>query len=377
MGRLAEFIACERDALVREWGDLALARSPRVPGLTRGELEASAHETLDALLQSLDASLPPASTRPRLESSAKGHAISRLAHGYALPQVAAEYRVLRAEILRRWFATGPTFDDLAQEEIIRFNATVDRLLVDMTHHYTADQERARDLLLGTLGHDLRNPLNALVAGARYLERRLAPGTPELATAVRLLRATRRMSRLVADLLDATRTKLGTELPLQRSGVNLEDACQQVIDELREVYPDRRVWCLSAGDVSGEWDAERVLQMLSNLVGNALVHGDPDEPVTVMLRGGEQAIEIEVRNAGAAIPETLRARLFEPMVQAAMSEPGASGRYPGVGLGLYIVREIVRAHGGTIDVRSTEEGTIFAISLPRPSATAGDASRPPG
>jgi signal transduction histidine kinase len=371
MASLADFLLRERDALASEWAARALTLAVPAAPLTREELESGARETMNTLVLALDPVVPREALAPQMDAIAREHALSRFSRGFALPAVVGEYRVMRAEVLRRWLATGVPLGDAERADLVRFNAAVDRLIMEMSGHYAADQQRARDLLLGTLGHDLRNPLSALTAGSQYLRRRLPAGSAESQVAERLLRATRRMGRLIGDLLDATRTKLGTALPVQPRGMDLEAGCHQVLDELREVHPDRRLWCVVSGDVRGQWDPDRVQQLLSNLIGNALVHGAADEPVTVLLRGGEDAVQIQVRNSGTPIPAEQLRNLFEPMVQGTLADAAASGRFHGLGLGLYIVREIARAHGGDVSVQSDDAGTVFAVRLPR-----GVDTRPP-
>jgi signal transduction histidine kinase len=171
-----------------------------------------------------------------------------------------------------------------------------------------------------------------------------------------------MKRLIEDLLDLTRARLGGGIPVHRERIDLGNVCRETVEEARALHADRKIELEIDGDVTGEWDPARLSQMLANLVSNALQHGDEGAPVVVKATGRTANVEIVVHNNGPVIPERLRGRLFEPMVRA--SEPDS--RSGGLGLGLFIVREIVTAHHGEVEVSSTiEEGTTFRVRLPRP------------
>jgi signal transduction histidine kinase len=161
----------------------------------------------------------------------------------------------------------------------------------------------------------------------------------------------------------TRSRLGGGLPIERRSVDLRELCSQVVGDIREAYPDRVIELAASGDTTGHWDPDRVAQVCSNLVGNALEHGRPGSPVTVTLadHGGEVLLCVE--NAGECISETLRPVLFQPFRRGRTNNP------TGLGLGLFIVDQIARAHGGAIAVLSDAETTRFTVKLPRRAESA--------
>jgi signal transduction histidine kinase len=222
----------------------------------------------------------------------------------------------------------------------------------------AAQERER--VLGIVGHDLRNPLNAISVSAKLLLRR---DVPEVVTKPvrRIVTSAERMERLIVQLLAFTQARHGSGLVLHRRPTDLADVAQLVLEETEAANPSKTVRLSVLGDASGEWDPDRLSEVLSNLLGNAVQHGG-DGPVDVRVRAEGTEVVVEVHNAGPAIPPAVLPSLFDPFRRGAGKDHVRSSS---VGLGLYISREIIRAHGGSIDARSSEDdGTTFAFRLPR-------------
>jgi signal transduction histidine kinase len=220
-----------------------------------------------------------------------------------------------------------------------------------------EEAHFRERFMGILGHDLRQPLSTLSLGADLLLRgKLLP--EEARTARRLLNAAARMNRMVTDLLDMTRTRLGGGLPIERRSMDLREACARVVDEIREAHPARIIELQASGDTTGQWDSDRISQVCTNLLANALEHGRAGSSVTVTLAevGGDVALCVE--NVGEPISETLRPMLFQPFRR------GHTTSSTGLGLGLFIVDQIARAHGGTVTVLSDADATRFLVRLPR-------------
>jgi signal transduction histidine kinase len=172
-----------------------------------------------------------------------------------------------------------------------------------------------------------------------------------------------MTGMIHDLLDFTRTRLGAGMPLSVAPLDLGTLCEEVLGELRAAHPDRSVRFESVGDLRGEWDAARLRQVLSNLVGNAIEHGDESGAIEVLARSEDSTVVLTVTNQGPVIASSALPTLFDPFVRAA-SMP-KNRRRAGIGLGLYIARQIVIAHAGTIEVASSVgTGTVFTVRLPR-------------
>jgi PAS domain S-box-containing protein len=243
---------------------------------------------------------------------------------------------------------------------------VGAVVVDITRRKHDEEElrRAREFeqqLIGIVSHDLRNPLGAILLSANALLAREDLADRHLRSIVRIRSAADRATRLIHDLLDLTRTRLTGSIPIEPRPADLATLVDEVVEELRPAYADREIVVERRGRFDGTWDPDRMSQLVANLAGNALKYGRPDAPVRVELDGeAGGAVILRVHNQGA-IPRELLGRLFQPGHRAA--EHG--GAVPGVGLGLFIVKQIVAAHGGTIQVRSSEaEGTTFEIDLPR-------------
>jgi signal transduction histidine kinase len=368
--RLADFMLENLDAIVDEWETFArsLCAGDGETPMSASALRDHAHEILSAVVCDMnsfqtDTEQAEKSKGRGLERGLGGaghiHAVLRLESGFRLNQLVAEYRALRASVLRLWKeADGDT--DL--DGVMRFNEAIDEALTAATNRYMERMERYRDQFLGILGHDLRNPVGAIMMGASALERSPDADARSVRIAGRILRSSRRMDRLICDLLDLTRTRLGGGIPLHRAPMDLAPVCQQVVAELKEVHPDEPLAFALQGDLHGEWDGDRLAQVVSNLVGNAMQHGTKEAPVTVVARDDGDEVVLEVHNEGTPIPENAVSSIFEPMVRAGADTEQATGN---LGLGLYIAEQVVTAHGGKIGVQSTAAGgTTFIVHLPR-------------
>jgi PAS domain S-box-containing protein len=219
-------------------------------------------------------------------------------------------------------------------------------------------ELAREQFIGILGHDLRNPLTAIQMAVEVLGDLPDPYAPVVATAAR---SAHRIEAMIRDLLDFARGRLAGGIPIAPRPCDLHATCGEVVEELQQAYPDRAIRFEGVGDLRGEWDPDRIEQVVSNLVGNAVTHGIG--PVHVTGRDDGDVVVTTVHNHGPAIPAAAIPTLFEPFTRHAEEADGA--RSQGLGLGLYIASEIVQAHGATISVASKEgEGTTFTIRWPR-------------
>jgi signal transduction histidine kinase len=221
----------------------------------------------------------------------------------------------------------------------------------------------RDQVMAILGHDLRNPLSGVlgIVGLAGLDKELPGKTREMMAQIG--KAAGRMREMIETLLDFTQTQFAGKLPISRSAIDLRELCAQVVEELTAGHPRRTIAVEAHGDATGRWDAGRVAQVVSNLLGNALTHGDPVAPVRLSIESDRHSVALKVHNQGPAIEREQIPVLFEPFRRGAHAGDGAASR--GLGLGLHIARQIVTAHGGSISVQSTAtEGTTFCVALPR-------------
>jgi signal transduction histidine kinase len=194
--------------------------------------------------------------------------------------------------------------------------------------------------------------------------------PQLTLTSRIASSSRRMERMIGDLLDVTRSRLGGGIPIERGPMSMETVVQDVVAELAAVHPARAVEVDMNGDLGGNWDEGRLTQVMANLVGNALDHGDPEKPVAVTLSGREEDVTIVVHNHGVPIVPSMMSRIFKPMKRR-QGRDGRPADTTHLGLGLYIAERIMSAHGGSISVASSaSEGTTFTIRLLRDASLPG-------
>jgi signal transduction histidine kinase len=310
-----------------------------------------------------------------LDGASESHAVGRLGSGFDLLEMVSEYRALRASVLRLWGESGPTPDERDMDDLTRFNESVDQSVSKAVASYTRRVDQSRDLFLAILSHDLRNPLNSIAMSAAMLPQVGQPHPEAVRYAAQIETNAEVMARMISDLLDYTRTRLGAGMPVSPARMDLGLLCRALFDEFHSAHPNRVMSISAAGDLIGDWDADRLRQAVSNLVGNAVQHGSADAPVVLMLDGMDRDVVIvEVHNGGPPIPRGELSRIFDPLVRGSGAQEPRNNRPGSIGLGLYIAREIARSHGGRIDVTSTAAaGTSFRMRLQRhgtaPSAPA--------
>ena len=370
--RLADFIRHNMHAIIVEWEAFAATLLPAAADMTSLALRDHAQQILEAVakdlatLQTREEQSEKAKGRaPKLsgapETAAQTHAVLRAQSGFDIGQLVAEYRALRASVLRLWLDANP-LDQSAVEEIIRFNEAIDQAVAESVGHFQIQVERYRNLLLGMLGHDMRSPLNTILTTASYLSA-LNAGEQVSGAAARLIRSGGSMQALLDDLVDFNRTRLGLGLQVEPTEIDLAAVVADELDQLRGAHPNQRIELDATGDNRGQWDGSRLQQLLRNLVSNALQYGAPNTPVRVALCGDEAGVRLEVANIGPAIEPPAVSEIFDPLKRGAAQGDRQDAR-GGLGLGLFIVDEIAKAHGGEVKVRSAAGETTFAVHLPR-------------
>ena len=387
--RLAEFIVANMEPILAEWE--AFARS-LLPGakMTILDLRDDAESILRATARDMQSaqSLQQQASKSKGNGGAGGaesdavdhasslHGVERVGSGFHITDVVSEYRALRASVLRLWRESLPQPNPNDIDDITRFGESIDQSLSRAVSSYTKRLDQSRQMFLAILSHDLRNPLNCIRMAAQLVSR--TKDDPDSVEALSMIESnTEAVTRLISDLIDFTLRGLGRTMPLNRGPVDLVQLCREVVEAYRITNPERTLRFHSDGDITGVWDAGRLRQVVSNLVGNAIQYGSPEGPVdlSVALEGStpeESTVVLSVHNDGAPIPPEVLPTIFDPLVRYATRE-SAARRSPGsVGLGLYIVREIVVAKGGTVEVSSTaEKGTTFTVRIPRILRVEGD------
>jgi signal transduction histidine kinase len=299
-----------------------------------------------------------AAGKPR--SAAGTHALHRAHSGYSVSQLVSEYRALRASVLRLW-ADAHDRASASPEEVTRFNEAIDEAIAESVTHYATEVERWRNIFLGVLGHDLRSPLSAILLTSELLGR-MAVDAPIASAAQRLIRSGERMRELLDKLLVYNRAQMGVGFDIQRTDVDLAQACREEIDLLQAAMPATRIHFQSPGSLHGRFDAERLREALANLVVNAVKYGAPGSEIHIELRDAGGGAELAVRNHGDPIPRETLDLMFEPLRRGGRSN-GESER-TSLGLGLFIVDQIAKAHDGSIRAESENGTTTFRMHLPR-------------
>lgn len=371
--RLADFIHANMEAILQAWEDFARTVEPPALNMDDEALRDHAREMLLAFAGDLrthqtdaqrDAKSKGLGRRDKAETAAEVHAESRLLSGYTVVQLVSEYRALRSSVLTLWQADPQVDRATTMADMTRFNEAIDQALAESVARYQHLVGQSQNMFLAILGHDLRNPLGTMVTGSQFIMQATDIPVRYIDVATRMFGGAQRMSKLINDLIDFTRTHLGPGLPIQGAQGDLAAVCMQVVNELRTFHPERPIELRLPPRLDAFFDESRMAQMLSNLIGNAVQHGG-EAPVQVSMRGGEHDVEIEVSNRGPAIPAEKIATIFEPMVRIASSTPADYTERTSLGIGLFIAREIAQAHGGRIRVASDEtNGTRFTVTIPR-------------
>jgi signal transduction histidine kinase len=298
------------------------------------------------------------------ETPAQTHAITRLSAGFSMDQMVSEYRALRSSVLRLWFAQGYVPNEDHIQQVVRFNEAIDQALSESIATYGAAVERTRETVLGVLGHDLRTPLGAITMAGGLLQRADYLRERERRLSAQIAISAGRATELMNDLLDLARCNFGEGIPVYPETTNLNEICRASVEELRTVFPSVQISYDESHTLIGQFDPSRIAQVITNLISNAVRHGDQRQPIRVSLFGeGERAI-FRVQNFGEVIPAGALPHIFNSGARYSSFANGEKGSSAGLGLGLFIAAQIVAGHRGEIRVESTvEQGTTFRVLLP--------------
>ncbi|MGY2260338.1 ATP-binding protein [Pseudomonas sp. SDO55104_S430] len=372
--RLSDFITANIEPILQEWENFARTVNTPYPTMDNKGLRNHALQILSTIALDLDTpqtdqqqlakSQGNAPVNPH-ETAAQTHAILRLIDGYSLDQVVSEYRALRSSVLRLWLAKAFVGEPHQLQDMMRFNEAIDQALGESITAYGNAVETTRKRVLAVLGHDLRSPLGAIMMSADLLQRPKKPDPERQANLTTQIGVSvRRANQIVDDLIDLARFNLGSELPLTRQNTDLTPVCQIAIDEVRAGYPQRQIHFNAQAAVKGEFDPLRMGQVFTNLISNAVQHGDRQQPVEASLEVDGGNVCFTVKSYGEPIGDREMPFLFDPQARYSTYSQDDQKKSSGLGLGLFITAEIVNGHGGSIEVQSTlEEGTIFRVTLP--------------
>lgn len=372
--RLADFIETNTEPILAEWIAFAQSCGPAARAMDVDELRDHAVAMLKDMVADLRTPETPAEQKSKSkgesdadesgrDTAAQVHGAGRAESGFTVGEMVSEYRALRASVIRLWTKTNGSFAGDALNDLMRFNEAIDQAIAESITRFTIDLDRSKETFLAILGHDLRTPIGAIITSAQFMLDTGELAEPHLTLTTRIARSARRMNEMVGDLLDLTRTRFGEGIPITRRPMDLGREALNAADEIKAAHPESKVQVNVSGDLSGNWDAGRLGQVLANLLSNAAVHGTPKSMISLTVRGETKDVVIQVHNSGEPIPAAQLPDLFSPFKR--LSAEDATGSPLGnLGLGLYIVEQIVTAHGGTITVDSDARGTYFTIRLPR-------------
>ncbi|MGZ5038939.1 MAG: ATP-binding protein [Usitatibacter sp.] len=372
---MPSFITQHLDEIVGEWEAFARTMTPAAATMDSPALRDHAKQMLEAIVADIgtaqsdsEQALKSKGLGPTraFETAAAAHGVLRQHVGFDLGQLVAEFRALRASVLRIWVRKEKYTDPESAYELARFNEAIDQALAESVETYSEELTKSRDTFLGILGHDLRSPLSAISGALHILAKSTDEGvrTKMLATGTRSVAA---MSAMIRDLLEYTRSRLGKGIPVVPAAQNLELVCKVAINEVSLAYPQTSFRFEASGPLDGTFDLERIHQVISNLLNNAVQHGRPNIPVSLIAEGSDDILAFRVNNDGSPISPGHLESIFDPLVQIPTQGEEAH-RTTNLGLGLFIAREIVLAHGGTIEATSSaQDGTTFSVVLPRNAA----------
>jgi signal transduction histidine kinase len=373
--RLADFIEANCESILAEWVAFAKTCGPAAATMDTTALRDHALQMLQTIV--VDLRTPQTHTEQVAKSkgdadgggdgpdtAAEVHGADRAESGFTVGEMVAEYRALRASVIRLWTRANGTLTGADLGDLMRFNEAIDQALAESITRHTTDVDHSKDMFLAVLGHDLRSPLGAVMMASQFMLELGELKEPNLTLTTRIVRSAKRMNQMVGDLLDFTRSRLGSGVPITRADMDLGKEVSSGVEEVAAAHPESVLQLQLSGDLRGRWDPARIAQVIANLIGNAVQHGSEKTAIGVTARGEEKDVVLRVHNRSPVISAADLSGIFGPFkrLKTGDSNGGASSS---LGLGLYIAERIVTAHGGTIKAESSDEcGTSFTVRLPR-------------
>lgn len=371
--RLPDFILANLEPILQAWEDFA--RTIQTPGadLDREGLRDHAEQMLRAIVIDLRTTQTVQEQTDKAqglapqnddETPAETHAVTRLMAGFSIDQMVSEYRALRTSVLSQWLDQIKHGTPLEVDDMNRFHEAIDQALAESIASYSRAVEASRNVFLGILGHDLRTPLGAILLGADMLRRSPTVDERGSRVATQIYTSVQRASQIVGDLLDLTRCQMGPGIPVKRTEVDLAPICERIVEEIRAFHPASNIVFEAKAQALGSFDGPRMEQVFSNIISNAVQHGDAQLPITVELATRAETVVFTVRNGGNPISADVLPFIFNPMGRFSQRSVIEHGPTEGLGLGLFIASEIVTSHQGLIEVESDlASGTVFRATLP--------------
>jgi signal transduction histidine kinase len=372
--RLASFIRENQKPIIEHWEQFARTLIPASDSMSPLNLRNHIKEILLFITDDIETSQTEPEQieksqgkklRSSEQSAAEIHASLRQAGGFNMNQMVSEFRALRASVIRLWDKqlTEVTKDNIW--DLIRFNESIDQIITEAISYYTRKIDHSRDIFLGILSHDLRNPLGAMLMSAQLILHIGTLNERQTMLVSQILASAGRATEILNRLLDLTRARLGSGLKIIKGPMDMAFVSRQLVEEMRAMHPDRTFDLKISGETEGDWDRPRIGQVFSNLLGNAVQYGFKDLPIGIMIKGEPEEVLVSVHNDGVPIPPNAMRGIFDSLTRGEGVKGDNHSGSMNLGLGLYITKEIVSAHGGTVGVTSSEkDGTTFTARFPR-------------
>jgi signal transduction histidine kinase len=357
--RLATFIREREPSIVEQWEIFAKTLVPASDNLSPRTLRNHIKDMLAFITNDIESSQTSSEQMTKSEgrkpknfeeSAAEIHASLRQSGGFTMDQMISEFRALRASVIRLWEAQLTEANKLDLSDLIRFNESLDQVITEATSYYTKTSDHSRDLFLGILGHDLRNPIGAMEMSAKLALTLGANNDRQRMLVSQIVSSAGRATEIIDHLLDLTRARLGSGFQVIKKDMDMAFVSRQMVDEMRALHPGRTFKLEISGETEGRWDKARIGQVFSNLLGNAVQYGFTDLPIGVTIKGELEAVVVSVHNDGVPIPVDAIGGIFDSLTRARGEKYGNDGDSTNLGLGLYITKE--------------KDGTTFTALFPR-------------
>lgn len=373
--RLPDYISSNIELILADWETFARGL-PAGSGKNKSGLRDHAALLLTAAVEDMNskqtATQKGEKSQGEVDNNAEGEdtdasvlpGMERASAGFGVNELLAEYRALRTSVIQLWGLGKKSYDNLDVEDILRFNESIDQSLAVSAKTFTDRIERAQQTFLAILGHDLRNPVNAIKLGTVVLSEKQATRQNWDDVIKQMASSADTMEQLISDLIQFAGSVLGPQPPLVKTKTSLRYLCQDVIAGVKATNPTLTICFEPSGEFFGEWDEARLRQVVSNLLSNSVQCGALDTPIDIKLTEEDSQILLKVSSQGLQIPPMEIATIFDSLVQG-RSEGSRTKRRGSMGLGLYIVKDVVSSHGGKVEVQSSPQGqTIFSVRLPK-------------
>lgn len=379
--KLSSFIQSHMEAILTEWDAFARASEPDQGTMSDEALRDHARAMLLDIAREMDTAQSESERKLKSEglesqssneeSAASRHGRERHSNDFTLATLSAEFRALRATVLRLWQSHMEQADASALEQVIRFSEGIDKALAESISAWSDRTSRLREMFLAILGHDLRSPLASVALAADMLAQPGVSAAKVHTLALNVTRATGVMTHMIDDLMGYASNQLGGSMPHHPESCDLLAALRDALKDAGATYPEAHFQLHAPAALVGCYDPIRLYQMFLNLLVNAARYSKDDGPVTVEAGSSSGCHQVSITNRGETIPQASLKSIFKPLVQLDQGDAHLRRPRTSLGLGLYIARTIAERHGGSIEVTSDDaEGTRFSVRLP--GATEGQA-----